>query len=152
MIKNSWEWEVSPNHELFSSLLRTGIKAFPQHLSPTCPLTLPSHHVTWYHRRRHQQGFHGSWALCAEGPEDSCHLFSRLGSGPASPSMGLNDASVKPEASALTSWSKSKGSNCILPTCVSPRLLIRQYLWPIPKRLCPMLLCPLKQQRVHLKW
>ena len=60
-----------------------------------------------------------SSALPIETSEDSCQsrLFYKLGSRPASPSTELNDSSVKPEASALTSWSKSKGGNCVLPTC-----------------------------------
>lgn len=32
-------------------------------------------------------------------------------------SMELDGLNVIPEASALASWSKSKGCNCILPTC-----------------------------------
>lgn len=96
--KNSREWTVgsqSSLRELFSTLLRTGViygvtnrvSVGRQHHAPRCLRTRQS------------------------------HLFSKLGSRPASPSTGLNDASVKPEASALASWSKSKGGNCILPTC-----------------------------------
>lgn len=43
-------------------------------------------------------------------------LFPRLGSRPASHRAELSNPPVKPEASALASWSKSKSCNCPLPT------------------------------------